>query len=182
MKKLMRQKTPGKKVVMIIAHAIFRDEEYLRPKEALIAAGIKVITASSELSPARGKLGAKVVPDVLVRDVQVADYDAVVFIGGSGAQEYFHDPVCHRLARETIIQGKIVAAICIAPAILANAGVLRGKRATVFPDGVEALERGGAHYTGMPLEIDGNIVTANGPGAAMSFGEVIRDGLLGESR
>lgn len=79
----MKKKTPEKKVVMIIAHNIFRDEEYLRPKEVLTAAGIKVVTASSSLTTATGKLGAKVNPDVLVKDVKAADYDAVIFIGGS---------------------------------------------------------------------------------------------------
>ncbi|MDD5086856.1 MAG: DJ-1/PfpI family protein, partial [Candidatus Nanoarchaeia archaeon] len=69
--------------------------------------------------------------------------------------------------------GKITAAICIAPVILANAGVLDGKKATVFPSGKDDIMVRGADYTGEQVTQDGKVITANGPAAARSFGEAI---------
>jgi protease I len=67
----------------------------------------------------------------------------------------------------------ILAAICAAPSILANAGLLKGKTATSFPDEGENLKAKGANFTGQGLEIDGRIITADGPAHAKQFGEAI---------
>lgn len=160
-----------KTAVFIIAEKIFRDEEYLVPKDILEQAGIQVITASTVTDEAIGKLGLKVVPDILIQDVDIDILDGVIFIGGGGAAQYFDDSLAHQLASSAAKLGKVVGAICIAPVILANANLLKDKTATVFPDGSDVLIQQGAIYTGNPVEIDGNIITGNGPEAAQEFGE-----------
>ena len=160
-----------KRVVMIIAKNDFRDEELLEPKAILEKNGIEVKIASTSLNIAKGMLGARVTPDILVKDINVKDFQAIVFIGGAGASQYWDDPVAHKLAQEAFSQGRIVAAICIAPVTLANAGILTGKRATVWPDEAGQLNLLQANYTGRPVEKDGNIITAAGPFAAREFGE-----------
>ncbi len=165
---------------MVIAHEIFRDEEYLQPKKILETAGIKVITASSSLEPATGKLGTIVHPDVLVQESRAAEYDAIVFIGGSGSRNYFHDPAAHALAKEAVEREKLLAAICSAAGILAQADVIKGKEVTSYPAEAEMIEQHGAHYTGKDVEIDGRLITANGPAAAADFGRAIRKKLLKE--
>lgn len=169
-----------KTVVLVIAEKIFRDEEYQVPKEILIKAGIKVITASTTTGEAIGKLGLKIKPDILVGQIDTDKLDALIFIGGGGASQYFNDPLGHRLAKEAAKKGKVYGAICIAPIILANAGLLKGKNATVFSsaDGIEALKKGGAHYTGSDVEIDGSLITGCGPEAATKFGEALVKMLL----
>lgn len=162
-----------KKVLMVIASNIFRDEEYFEPKKILNQAGIKVVTASSGLNEATGTLGAKVKPEVLLSEVKSADYDAVVFVGGAGSREYWNDKKAHAIAKETLAQGKTLAAICIAPVTLARAGVLKNKKATVFPEEKDALMDAGAKYISAPAVQDGNIITASGPGAAGEFGRLI---------
>jgi len=159
-----------KTVVLVIAEKIFRDEEYQVPKDILSKAGVKVITASTTTGEATGKLGLKVRPDILISSIDTDELDALIFIGG-GAEQYFHDPLAQRLAKEAAQKGKVYGAICIAPVILANAGLLKGKRATVFPSGLESLNRGGAVYTGGDVEIDGKLITGCGPTAAKEFGE-----------
>jgi protease I len=163
----------GKKVVIIIAHQNFRDEEFLEPKSALEEKGAKVTVASSSLDEARGMLGATVKPEKLIKDVNPADYDAVIFVGGTGATEYFEDSVAHKIAQDAASQGKLVCAICIAPAILANAGVLKDKKATCYNSESGTLERNGAKYTGSAVERDGKIITAEGPNAAKDFAKTI---------
>ncbi len=161
----------GKKVLMIIAKSKFRDEEYSEPRKALEAAGAVITVASSSLETSDGMLGLKVKPDVLIGSVKQEEFDAVVFVGGGGAKEYFESAAAHGLARGFHDAGKLTTAICIAPATLANAGILKGRKATSFPSSEAALRSHGAIVTAAPVVADGNIVTAVGPEAAKEFGK-----------
>jgi protease I len=80
------------------------------------------------------------------------------------------------LAKEFNKDGKVVSAICIAPSILANAGILNGKKATSFPSQRNNINAVGT-YTGTPVEVDGKIITGNGPQAAKDFGKKIAEAL-----
>lgn len=162
-----------KNVLFIIANRNFRDEEFEKPYEILSKVA-KITIASSSLQEAIGMLGKKVKPNITIENVNVEQYDAIIFIGGSGAKEYFNNSIALKIARDANEKNKILGAICIAPIILARAGVLNYKNATVW-DGefIDELERNGAKYTGKDVEIDGNIITANGPNAAEKFGKEI---------
>lgn len=183
-KKMETLPLEGKKVVMVIARENFRDEEYLTPKKILSQAGAKIVTASSSLETASGMLGAKVKPDILFSEIKVKDYDVIVFIGGIGASEYWNNPVAQKIAQEAVKEGKLLAAICIAPVTLANAGVLKDRQATVFPSEKNRLVDKGAKYTAKPVEKDFNpatkskIITAQSPKEAKIFAEEIRKTLL----
>lgn len=157
-----------KRALFVIAPTNFKDEEYYIPKGILENNGIKVVTASlrTETASVNGKRQRV---DILLSSAE-SDYNAIVFIGGIGASTYFKDKTAHNLINEFNEQGKIVAAICIAPVILANAGILNGKKATVFSSGKKDLIKNGAKYTGDSVTVDGNIITANGPLAAKEFG------------
>jgi len=167
----------GKKVLMIIAPKNFRDEELLRPKEILEKAKANVTIASKGVKTAKGMLGSSVSVDLDLSQVNVKDYDAIVFVGGTGAEVYFNDSKALKIAKEAYEQDKVVAAICIAPSILANAGILEGKQATAFPSEASNLEANGARYTGEAVTIDGRIITAKGPEAASQFGNAIAKAL-----
>lgn len=162
-----------KRAVMIIAPVDFRDEEFLEPKDILEKAGVQVTVASTKPGPAKGKFGATATAQIGLKDISVAQFDAFVFVGGSGAEVFLDDPDAHRIAQEAVKQRKLLAAICMSPATLARAGVLRGVKATVFPDDAAELTKHGAVYTAKPVEIDGNIITGAGPQAAMQFGQAI---------
>ncbi len=161
------------KILMIIAPENFRDEEYLKPKKIFEANGFEVDTASTRTGKAVGMLGTEVEVNKIVYELSPDEYDAVVLVGGIGAQVFFEDEKIHEFLRTAYEEGKIVAAICISPVTLAKAGLLKGKRATVWPSEAEVLKKYGAKYTGNAVEVDGNIVTANGPEAAEQFGETI---------
>jgi protease I len=167
-----------KSAVMIVAQENFRDEELLQPKEILERNGIEVKIASTTLKEIKGMLGAKVKPDILLSSVDFRKFDAVIFIGGAGASQYWDDPLAHDLARLAQSNNKVLAAICIAPVVLAKAGVLKGRRATVWQSEAKQLETLGADYTARPVEKDANIITAAGPFAAREFGEEISRTLL----
>ena len=158
------------KILMIIASKNFRDEEFLIPKKYFEKEGYKVVVASSWLLPCKGMLGKVVViPDKLISDVNPKNYVAIVFVGGTGCVEYFNSPVVKKLVKEAYKEHKVIGAICLAPCILAKAGILKGKKATIWYSASRCLEENGAHYTGRDVEVDGRIITAAGPFAAEKF-------------
>lgn len=160
-----------KKVVMIIPSTEFRDEELIETKNILERNGIEVKVASTTINQIEGMLGAKARPDILLTDIKIGDFSAIIFVGGSGAIQYYDDPLAHKLAQEALTQNKIVAAICIAPVTLARAGILKGRRATVFSSEAGELKSKGANYTARAVEKDGNIITASGPTAVAEFAQ-----------
>ena len=167
------QPLKGEKALLIIASKNFRDEEYLETRAALEKAGAQVEVASSSLEEATGMLGAKAKADMLLKDADVAKYNTVVFIGGGGATEYFQNATALKIAQDAAAQGKVLGAICIAPVILANAGILKGRKATCFASGQKALTQHGAVFTNEDVTVDGKIVTGRGPKAAKKFGRAL---------
>lgn len=174
------------KALLIIAFENYQDLEYGKTREELEKAGIEVEVASERLGEAKGKLGGRVPVDLVLKDVDVKNYDAVVFIGGSGAVLYQNNSEAHRIIQDAKRENKFLAAICIAPTILAYAGALEGKKATVWSTPFEKrpikiLEENGAEYVSENVVTDGKIITANGPEAAEEFGKKIAESLLKSS-
>jgi protease I len=164
-----------KSALLVIAPEMFRDEEYAEPLRVLTERGADVTTASTMVGTAKGRFG--MTAEATITHVDAADrpWDAVAFIGGAGASVYFDDPAAHKLAFEAASRGAVVAAICIAPSILAHAGLLEGRRATAFESRLEDLIAYGAEWTGESVTVDGRLITANGPEAATEFSEAISD-------
>ena len=168
-----------KRAVLIVASENFRDEELFETKRALDAVGVDTVIASTRLGMIRGALGNIAEASILVGQIRVDDYGAIVFVGGPGAVEYFTNPFALNIAREAVRKRKVLAAISVAPTILANAGVLTGIRATSFLSERGRLIQAGAVYTGIPVEQDRLIITATGPVASIQFGRAIADALTG---
>jgi protease I len=167
----------GKKALLIIAPNDFEDIEFLHTKEELEKAKIQIDVASTKKETATGMQGTRVEVDIALDQVNVQDYDAIVFIGGLGACPYYTDDKALSLATEAFHYGKIVCAVCVAPLILSKAGVLKGKHATVYDRKIKELTQmlteEGAVYLEKQVVVDGNIITANGPDAAREFGRTI---------
>ncbi len=164
------------KVLLIVAQDGYQDHEYGAPKDILEKAGIEVITASKKAGICKGRFGYLTKATLSLAEVKVKDYQAIVFIGGPGAVKYQQDGEAQSLAQEAVNQNKILAAICIAPTILAYAGVLKWKKATVWnEDGQQGkvLEKNEAIFTNEAVTVDGKLITANGPAAAEEFGKKI---------
>jgi len=167
----------GARVLMVIAQKDFQDDELAKPKAVLEQAGAAVTVASTKTGECRGMNGARVTAELALGDVKAEDYAVVIFVGGSGSEALLANPAAHALARRAVAANRVVGAICLAPAILAKAGVLKGKSATVWDDEFHTyskiLKDGGASHLPRAVVTDGRIVTANGPQAAQAFGEAI---------
>lgn len=161
------------KIGMIIAYEGFREEEYDIPKNLFEKEGYEVVVISSSLGEATGKFGTKVNVDLQIDNVNVELFNAIIFVGGPGTVQYLDDPVAHGIAKQTLFLGKVLGAICMAPVILARAGLLNKKNATVFADNAPELIDKGVIYIGKDVEEDDLIITGNGPNAAGKFGKTI---------
>jgi protease I len=162
-----------KRAALIIPSEKFRDEELFETLAQLDSAQIQAVIASSRTGIIRGMLGSRTEAIILLAGLNINDFDAIIFIGGLGAREYFLNPAAWDLARLAMNDNKIVAAISNAPTILANAGLLDGRRVTAFPTERTVLLDAGARYTGNAVEKDGLLITASGPMTARQFGQAI---------
>ena len=105
----------------------------------------------------------------------------IVLPGGQpGTNNLDGDARIKKLLKETAHKGKHVAAICAAPKVLANAGLLGGKKATAFPGTLEALTLAQTQLVDAPVVTDGLITTSRGPGTAMDFALSLLEILAGK--
>lgn len=165
---------------MVIAPQDFKDVEYSDTREQLEKNGIQVEVASLRTGPAVGVDGMKVEVEKYIGDADPAEYDAVAFIGGPGMAEIVGDDSLRYTgykARKFYESQKITAAICIAPVVLAKAGILEGKEVTVFSDGKEQLRQAGAKLRDESVVVDGRVITGEGPRAAKEFGQTLAEEL-----
>lgn len=125
--------------------------------------------------------------DIYIEDMNPKDigqYDALILIGGSGVYDRvtgkIDDPNMEKvieIVKEANRQGKIIGAICAAPAILAKAGILNGKEATIYPSLEYILGENGAEYVKKDVVVSGNIITAKNPNVADEFARTIAEKL-----
>lgn len=148
------------KVLIVIPHDRFRDEEFEAVYNKLKSDGHELQVGSSHHTEARGHFGLVVKPDINISFVEPSDYDAVVFIGGHGVEEYFLESSVTNLIRTFFYDKKIIAAIGLAVELLVYAGIITGRKVTCSPELIEKVQEAGAYYTGRPTEIDGDIMTS----------------------
>ncbi len=169
------------KVAIIIAPEGFRDEEFFVPYEYFKKNGHEVDVFSTRTGTATGKLGGSFEVEKKIDEMNVENYDAIVFIGGPGTPIVrSYEPVYNKI-KKAMELGKVIGAICWSPTIIAKAGALKGKKATVWygmdPEygktTDKVIEEYGASYTGNNVEVDGKIITANGPHAALDYAKAI---------
>jgi len=164
------------KILVAIAPERYRDEELDEPLALFKMNGITYNIASTRTGTCTGMLGGKTKAMLSFDQVDPNAYDALVIIGGAGSPTYlWGNRDLARLVTSFAAGTKLVAAICLAPVVLAQAGILAGKNATVFrtPESVAEMKRGGCVPAATPLVVDGRVITADGPAAATAFGKAI---------
>ncbi|KQC15335.1 MAG: DJ-1/PfpI family protein [Methanothrix sp.] len=167
----------ARKILIVIPIKDFNDDEFSASETLFLDEGFEVVVASKGTEVALGMDGTAVAVDLGVADADLSDYEAVVFIGGPGVDdlELYEEPDYLSIASSARDQDVIVGAICVAPKILANAWLLGGRKATVFPDSesIAYIESKGATYTDEQVVRDGKIITACCPEASEAFAEAV---------
>jgi protein deglycase len=158
----------------------FEELEAVTVIDILRRAGLEVVTAGLDPGPVRASRGVVLVPDTQLDQVITERFDMIVLPGGrEGAKRLQEDARILDLLRRTAKRGDYIAAICAAPRVLAEAGLLEERRATSFPGILDGIE--GIKLSRDPVVQDGMIVTSRGPGTAMDFALELVRLLLGEA-
>ena len=166
-----------KKIAVLLADG-FEEVEAVTPIDFLRRAGIDVVTAGVTGKTVTGAHGVKISADAVVGGLP-AGLDGVVLPGGMpGAQNIADSAEAVDLIRKILAAGKLVGAICAAPAVVLGAhGLLQGRRFTCYP-GFERDVRG-ASFTPDRVVADGNLITSRGPGTAAEFALALIEKLAG---
>jgi protease I len=164
---------------VIVPDNDFQQLEYSAVWTALGDAGYSAEIANAEgVDSVSGDVHVRA--DLKIADAQATDYVGVVIIGGPGAADLFDNEPLQALVTDAAAAGDMVAAICLAPVVLARAGVLDGKQATVWADKKGELEDAGCAVQDEAVVVDGRIITGNGPDAAGEFAEAVVKALRAE--
>jgi len=173
------------KILMVVAFKDFCDEEYFVPKKILEKAGFSIDTTSTQNGIAIGSESGEAIIHIEIDKINPQDYEAIIFCGGSGMTNELDNQKFHKLAKDFYQNDKVVAAICVAPALLAKAEILENKKATVWSSSldkgfIKILEENGVIYEDNSVVIDNNIITANSPDTAEEFAKGIKKLLSSE--
>lgn len=157
--------------VLVLVAPGFEEIELTAPVDILRRLGIKVVLAGVQGLSVEGAHGMTLQADMLLVDVESAEYRGVILPGGQGAWLLRDTAAALAVVKDMHKSGKLVAAICAAPFVLEAAGVLGGRQITCYP--AEAVRRDISSVRSISEDsvvVDGNIITGRGPGAAMDFG------------
>ena len=167
------------KVIVPLANG-FEELEAISVVDVLRRGGVEVVMASIHDSlDVKGAHGVSVRADALLPDSSDAEYDAIVLPGGGeGTENLRNSDVLFRMLRRQSEAGRLICAICAAPTVLVDAGVVEpGIHMTCYPTFQMQLDR---PWTPAPVVAEGNVITGQAPGSALLFGLVVLQALEGE--
>ena len=160
--------------VLIMATNRFEESELFGPREILLGKGARVTLAALDMEPIMATVhddpGKTITPDSTIGEVKEGDYDALLLPGGVGNPDRLRmDEAAVALIRAFDAAGKPIGAICHAPWLLAEADVLRGKKATSWPSIRTDIRNAGAEVVDEAAVTDGHIVTSRKPDDVPAF-------------
>jgi protease I len=174
--------------ILIMSADGFEQSELMHPLENLKKAGATVHVATPDGQSVKGwdtdNWGKSVNADLKIADVNHDDYDALVLPGGQINPDLLRvreDAV--DLVRAFVSGGKTVAAICHAPWLLIEAGVINGRDATSYPSIKTDMKNAGAVWTDAEVVVSNGIITSRNPGDLEAFvAKIIEEVEEGEHR
>ena len=163
-----------KKVFVFLAEG-FEEIEALTPVDMLRRGGAEVVTVGLPGRLVTGAHGIAVQADCTAEGFSLPEDAAMVVLPGGmpGTLNLGKSETVQKALREAAERGLYIGAICAAPAVLEEAGLLEGKRYTAFPGKLEKA-------TGAAVEVDGRMITARSAGVALAFSGALLKALLGE--
>lgn len=170
-----------KKVLLIIPPTKFNEDELFKPQAVLEAADIEVTVASTTVATIDGDYGGSAEAAVCYETVAVNAFDCVAIIGGTGTIEHlWDDEHLLKFVRDAYVSQKLVAGICAGAVVIAQTGLLAGRKGTCYPVDI-MIHQLMAHevvYQEAPVVPYKDIITADGPDGAEAFGKAIAAALL----
>jgi len=148
------------KHVAILTENMYQEMELWVPYYRLKEEGADVTVVGTGATTYSSKSGYPVKADVAAEQVTADDFDGIIIPGGYAPDLMRRSPAMVKLAKDAILGGKVVGAICHAAWVLCSAGVLEGKTATCFHSIKDDLVNAGARYIDQEVVVDGNLITA----------------------
>jgi 4-methyl-5(b-hydroxyethyl)-thiazole monophosphate biosynthesis len=141
--------------------------------DTLRRARFEVMAAGLKAGPLTAARGVRLIPDVTLDEVRVADFDVLVLPGGKGVDVLMQDARVLEAVRTLHAAGRWVCAVCAAPLVLQKAGILAGRRVTCFPGVADQLTV--TRRLDDRVVVDGHLITSQSAGASLAFAlEIIR--------
>ena len=148
----------------------FEEIEAITIIDILRRGNINVTLAGLTSNPIDGAHKIRIVPDKSVDEVSAKEFDAIICPGGSPGYTNLRNTIqVIQIIKNAYNLNKLVAAICAAPAVLSDAGILQNKNCTIYPGMEKELTKGGGFPKSDNVVVDGNIVTSKGPATALAF-------------
>ncbi len=158
----------------------FEEIEAVTVIDILRRAGIEVVTAGVHPNPIIGGHGIAIFADVTLDQITSDCFAGIVLPGGAGTKFLREDHRIQQLVMDLYQQGKLTAAICAAPTVLSDLGLLRTHQATSYPAVRDALDV--LHYSEEPVVQDGHVITSRGAGTAIAFALALVTYLVGATQ
>lgn len=159
----MEQSLEGKRILLLATDG-FEDSELTKPLEAVKEAGADVVVVSNAEELITGKNGTEIEVDETVENVTADEFDGLLLPGGVANPDALRmDQSAVQLVRDFFAQHKPVAAICHAPWLLIEAGVVEGRTVTSWPSLKTDLVNAGATWVDEPVVVDEGLVTSRKP-------------------
>jgi protease I len=156
--------------ILIVATSGYEDSELLEPRKRLLAAGAEVVLASLDMNEIKGDKGALIHPNMVVDDVDEADFDGLVLPGGVANPDKLRmNGAVVDLVRAFDDAGKPIGAICHGPWLLVEADIIQGRTVTGWPSIRTDLANAGADVVDRDAVTDDNIVTSRKPDDIPAF-------------
>ncbi|GMR08678.1 MAG: DJ-1/PfpI family protein [Gammaproteobacteria bacterium] len=151
--------------------------------DLLRRADINVVVAALTDATIEASRGVKLVADTSLDEALAGEYDMVVLPGGGpGSDNLQNDHRIADLLKTMADSEKFTAAICAAPMVLANAGLLKGKKVTAYPGVLDNMSLPDVTLDPAAVVQDGKVITSRGPGTAMDFALTLIEVLVGKQK
>ncbi|MNW35393.1 putative cysteine protease YraA [compost metagenome] len=163
----------SKKALFIVPPERFNEVEFFWPKEVLEKAGVEVTIASTSTGEIIGDYQGRVTATTVFSETPSSDYGVVAVMGGSGTNDFLcNNPELHSYIKQAHTEKCVVAGICAGAVAIAETGLLTGRKATCYPVDwqKEQLKAYNAEYLEQHIVVLDDIITADGPEGAESFG------------
>ena len=175
-------KVPVPRVLVPLAQGC-EELEAITIIDLLRRAGIEVTSAGLDAGSVTASRGVTLIPDTDLESALESDYDMIVLPGGlPGADHLNKDERIKSVLKKMSDHDKYIAAICAAPKVLANVGVLAGKTATSYPGFLDGLGLSDTTLSDEAVVRDGKVITSRGPGTAMDFALELIEVLSGKGK
>jgi protease I len=166
----------GKRVIALVEDE-YEDLELWYPVIRLREEGAEVVVAGLGAPRYTGKYGLPATPDADAADLDMADFDAILVVGGWAPDKLRRSEHVLELVRVADRDGKLLGVICHGGWVPASAGVLKGRTMTCTPGIRDDVMNAGATYVDEPVVVDGNLVTARRPPDLPAYGAALVEAL-----